>query len=491
MILHIDMDAFFAAVEQRDNPLLRNKPVIVAGNSNRSVVSTASYEARQFGIHSAMPVFQARQRCAHLIIVPGNRQKYAAESKRIMGIISDFSPMVEQVSIDEAYVDINGCEKLFGPPRTMAQTIKRTIFKEIGLTCSIGIAPVKFLAKIASDMDKPNGITLLDKDEMDTFIKHLPIAKVPGVGKKAMKRMALLQIQTLADIQKYPPGLLTQKFGKMGNRLYELSQGKDSSRVECNYVRKSISSETTLTHDISDAQIAKQILLALSQRVGRDLRKRQMICRNVSIKLKFSDFTQITRSRKIESWSCSSTIIFNEALYLYKQLVLKQKIRLLGVGVSIFKNKNAPVQMDLLCPPQEQTKKQWESVDMAVDSIREKFGSDMVTKASLTPSTPKNTGKTDTRRKGMNTTCMNVTIKGRVQGVFFRAETQKKARSLNLTGYVKNLRDGSVEAFFQGDPDKVQQMIKWCHTGPPASKVLLVIPQDSALIPSDNFEIRY
>lgn len=491
MILHIDMDAFFAAIEQRDNPFLRNKPIIVAGNSNRSVVSTASYEARQFGIHSAMPVFQAKQLCKHLIIVPGNRQKYAAESKKIMGIIAGFSPMVEQVSIDEAYADITGCEKLFGPPITMAHTIKAAIFKEIALTCSIGLAPVKFLAKIASDMDKPNGITLIDKDEIDSFIRHLPIARVPGVGKQAMKRMGMLQIATLADIQKYDIKLLTQNFGKMGHRLFELSLGKDTSRVECNYVRKSISSETTLTQDISDLTMAKQILLALAQRVGRDLRKHQMVCRNVSIKLKFSDFTQVTRSRKLASWSCSSTVIFNEALCLYQQVVLKQKIRLLGVGVSIFKDKNEPVQMDLLCPPEEKTKKRWESVDRAVDSIMEKFGSDMVIKASLTPSAPKNTETEKRRRKGMQTTSIKVTIKGRVQGVFFRAETQKKARSLHLTGYVKNLADGSVEAFFQGEKERVQTMVEWCQKGPPASKVDLVIPQNSAWLSSDNFEIRY
>lgn len=385
MILHIDMDAFFAAIEQRDNPDLQNKPIIVAGNSSRSVVSTASYEARKFGIHSAMPVFQAKQRCPQVIIVPGNRHKYLAESKKIMDIISGFSPLVEQVSIDEAYVDIRGCEKLFGPPGKMAEKIKATIFKEVFLTCSIGIAPVKFLAKIASDMDKPSGITLISRDKMNRFIKSLPIAKVPGVGKQAMKLMEILQIQTLGDIHQYDPGLLNKKFGKMGTRLYELSHGKDQSRVECNYIRKSISSETTLTQNISDFETARQILLALSQRVGRDLRKEKKVCRNISIKIKFSDFTQITRSRKIESWSCSSTVIFNEALSLYTKVALKKKIRLLGVGVSSFQNKNAPIQMDLLCPPMEKTKKQWESVDRAVDSIMEKFGSDMVIKASLTP----------------------------------------------------------------------------------------------------------
>ncbi len=386
MILHIDMDAFFASVEQRDNPDLQNKPIIVAGNSSRSVVSTASYEARKFGIHSAMPVFQAKQRCPQVIIVPGSRHKYLAASKKIMNIISGFSPLVEQVSIDEAYVDIKGCEKLFGPPEKMAKEIKETIFKEVFLTCSIGIAPVKFLAKIASDMDKPSGITLICRDKMNHFIESLPIAKVPGVGKQAMKLMEILQVQTLGDIHQYDPGLLNKKFGKMGTRLYELSHGRDQSKVECNYIRKSISSETTLTQDISNFETASQILLALSQRVGRDLRKERKLCRNISIKIKFSDFTQITRSRKIESWSCSSTVIFNEALSLYTKVAVKKKIRLLGVGVSGFQDKNTPIQMDLLCPPREKTKKQWESVDKAVDSIMEKFGSDMVIKASLTPS---------------------------------------------------------------------------------------------------------
>jgi DNA polymerase-4 len=361
----------------------------VAGNSKRSVVATASYEARKFGIHSAMPVFQAKQRCPEIIIVPGDRHKYAAESQKIMNIISGFSPLMEQVSIDEAYVDIRGCEKLFGPPERMAQKIKAAIFEAVSLTCSIGIAPVKFLAKIASDIDKPNGITLIPHHKMDTFIATLPIAKVPGVGKQAMKLMEILKIVTLGDIHKHDPNLLNKKLGKMGTRLYALSQGKDPSQVENNYTRKSISSETTLDQDICDIENARHVLLSLAQRVGRDLRKKKWVCRNVSIKIKFSDFTQITRSKKIESWICSSSAIFNEALSLYEQVVLKKKIRLLGVGVSHFTEKDVPIQMELLSPPGEQQKKQWESVDMAVDSIMEKFGSGMVTKASLTNPTRK------------------------------------------------------------------------------------------------------
>ncbi|MBU1341365.1 MAG: DNA polymerase IV [Proteobacteria bacterium] len=382
MILHIDMDAFFAAIEQRDNPALKNKPIIVSGNSIRSVVSTASYEARKFGIHSAMPVFQAKEKCDHLVIVPGNMKKYQANSKKIMEILSHFSPLVEQVSIDEAYVDINGLKRLFGSPEEIAHAIKKHIYAQLSLTSSIGIAPIKFLSKIASDMNKPDGLTIITKSQVKDFIFALPIEKVPGIGKTAMKNMAVLQIKTLGDISKYPLSLLTRKFGKMGHRLLELSKGMDLSKVETNYIRKSISSETTLSKDIFDFELVKQTILDRSQSVGRQLRKKNLVCENVFIKLKFSDFSQITRSKKLSATICSSAAIFNEALALYKTILLKKKIRLVGVGVTALKDKNAPVQLQLM-PQTDKLKKQWESVDSVVDSISEKFGSNIIKKASL------------------------------------------------------------------------------------------------------------
>lgn len=385
MILHIDMDAFFAAIEQRDNPDLKNKPVIISGNSKRSVVATASYEARKFGIGSAMPVFKAKQLCDHLEIVPGNRKKYQAESKKIMQIISHFSPLMEQVSIDEAYLDITGCERLFGSFKDIALLIKKEIYKQLALTCSIGIAPIKFLSKIASDMNKPDGLTIIEQFRVKDFIFSLPIQKVPGIGKNSMKSMQLLQIKTLGDIKKYSLPVLTQKFGKMGKRLLELSNGIDKSRVETNYIRKSISSETTLLKDITDFQTIGKIILERSQIVGKTLRKKEFVCKNVFIKIKFADFSQITRSRKLNSSICSSSAIFNEALFLYKKVKLKKKIRLIGVGVTALKDKNTPVQMLLIQDPDNHNK-QWESVDFAVDSISEKFGMDIINKASLTKS---------------------------------------------------------------------------------------------------------
>ena len=389
MILHIDMDAFFAAIEQRDNPALKNKPVIVSGNSERSVMSTASYEARLFGIRSAMPVFMAKQKCEQLIIVPGNMKKYQAESKKIMEIISHFSPLMEQVSIDEAYVDIRGCERLFGSPEQIALAIKNKIKKDISLTCSVGIAPIKFLAKIASDMNKPDGLTHIKEHQVENFIFTLPIRKVSGIGQSAMKTMEILQIKTLGDVKKYPLPILTRKFGKLGQRLLELSNGIDSSRVETNYIRKSISSETTLSKDIFDFETIKQVILGRSQSVGRDLRKKNLVCENVFIKLKFSDFSQITRSKKLDAPICSSSAIFHQAIALYEKILLKKKIRLVGVGVTALKDKNTPVQMQLI-PDMNMPKEQWESVDTAVDSISEKFGAGIIKKASLNNLTRRN-----------------------------------------------------------------------------------------------------
>ncbi|NOX33960.1 MAG: DNA polymerase IV [Deltaproteobacteria bacterium] len=382
MILHIDMDAFFAAVEQRDNPALKNRPVIVSGNSKRSVVSTASYEARKFGIRSAMPVFMAKKKCGKLVIVPANIKKYRAASKKIMAILFHFSPLVEQVSIDEAYVDIKGCERLFGSPEEMARAIKRKIYTDLSLTSSIGIAPVKFLSKIASDMNKPDGLTIITKSNVKDFIFSLPIQKVPGVGKNTMKHMEKLKIKTLGDINKYTLPILTRKFGKMGQKLMELSKGIDLSKVETNNIRKSISSETTLPKDIFDFETVKDMILDRSQSVGKDLRKKNLVCKNVFIKLKFSDFSQITRSKKLADSICSSSAIFNEALALFKKIRLKKKIRLVGVGVTSLKDKNTPVQMQLI-PDTNKQAKQWESVDSAIDSISEKFGDDIIKKASL------------------------------------------------------------------------------------------------------------
>ncbi len=377
------MDAFFASVEQRDHPELRQKPVAICGHSKRSVVSTASYEARKFGIHSAMPMFMARQMCRNLIIVPPDMKKYTAASRCIMDILADFSPVVEPVSIDEAYLDISGLQRLYGSHEAIGRQIKQKIYDHLQLTCSIGIAPVKFLAKIASDMNKPDGLTLVSPQQIPSFIARLPIHKIPGVGSKAMKQMASLQITTLGDVQKFPLSILTAKFGKMGARLMELSCGIDPSPVDPNHVRKSISSETTLGHDISDPDTIRNVLLDRSQIVGRLLREKKLVCASVFIKLKFSDFSQITRTRKLQTPVCTSAAIYKYALELFETTRITRKIRLAGVGVSALKPKGMPVQMNLI-PENPSANTQWESVDSAIDAISEKFGTAIINKANLT-----------------------------------------------------------------------------------------------------------
>lgn len=397
--------------------------------------------------------------------------------------------MMEPVSIDEAYADVTGCTTLFGPPQVIARKIKHLIFNDLSLTCSIGIAPVKFLAKIASDMNKPDGLTFITREQMPQMILTLPIRKVPGVGKQAMARMTELNIQTLGDIQRFGLSLLTRKFGKFGHRLFELSRGIDNDPVRTETTRKSISNEITLEKDISDAGAAQRILLSLAGRVGRELRQKQLTSESVFIKIKFSDFTQITRTRKLQNRTGSTEAIFSQARDLFGKVNNSKPIRLLGVGVSHLHAQNEPVQLDLVSLPDHESKKQWESVDRAMDCIYEKFGRDMVTPAVLRPLT------TRSPKAGGNmsdTVTKKVTISGKVQGVYYRLETQKAAQTAKVTGYVKNLANGSVEAVFQGTAEAVARMVDWCRHGPPAARVIQVIEgPPPAQIDFIGFEIRY
>ena len=382
MILHVDMDAFFASVEQRDNPFLRGKPIAVGGTSNRSVVATASYEARKLGIHSAMPMFQALERCPDLIIVKPDKKKYKQISLSIMELLREYTPCVEPVSIDEAFLDVTGCNRISGPPETIAQSIKTHMVKKVGLTCSLGVAPVKFLAKIASDMNKPNGITHIHRQDIQAFINRLAIHKVPGVGKNAMDKMKLLGIETLGDVRRFKPELLVGKFGKFGLRLAELSRGIDGSQVVVQEKRKSISSESTLDMDITNEDSIKKELLRHAQIVGHDLRKHRLFAATIFIKFKFSDFSQMTRQIKVDPPMCASSAIYETAMALAKNFNIEKPIRLIGLGGSSLTETRPRNQMDLfqtVAPPSEK----WEKVDKTVDAITKKFGHGIVTKASL------------------------------------------------------------------------------------------------------------
>ena len=382
MILHIDMDAFYASVEKLDDPSLKYKCVIVGGTSNRGVVSAASYEARRFGVHSAMPIYQAKQKCPHGVFVPPRMGRYKEVSKKVMALLREFSPLVEPVSIDEAYMDITGCQRLFGEPREIAREIKRRIHESVQLTCSIGVAPNKFLAKIASDLEKPDGLTLIMPEQVLPFIESLAIEKVPGVGKKMARQLGVLGIQTLGDVQRLPEKALLKHLGKFGRRLRALSAGSDASAVTPHAPHKSISSERTLAADTRDVRLLRRCLLSQSAEVARQLRQAGVRARTIAIKIKDANFKTVTRQTTIPIPTLSSETIYKHAAQLLDDFRISEKIRLIGVGASGFSAVTAAVQMGLF-KQREKPAENWEKVDETMDSISRKFGRDVIGRASL------------------------------------------------------------------------------------------------------------
>ena len=381
-IMHLDMDAFFAAVEVLDNPALSGKCLVVGGHSKRGVVAAASYEARRYGIHSAMPMFQARQLCADIVVVAPRRKRYGQISRQVMAIIRTVSPRVEQISIDEAYADVTGCERLHGPPGKMAKDLKQRIKDTIRLTCSIGIAPNKFLAKIASDIDKPDGLTVVEPDDVPGFIQALPIQKVPGVGKHTLKILNEIGVRTLGDIAAYPETMLYHRFGKFGRRLVQLAGGIEGAPVTPQAPAKSISGEETLALDTQDKEKLKTHLMRHAEDVGRQLRRINLKARTVTLKIKHNDFKQVTRSKTIKRATHSTEIIYREANQLLTRYRLTRPVRLIGVGVSSLTTEDTPEQMDLFGSRNDKNAS-WEQVDRVVDAITEKFGQNSIHKARL------------------------------------------------------------------------------------------------------------
>ena len=376
------MDAFYASVEQLDNPWLRGKCVVVGGTSNRGVVSASSYEARRFGVRSAMPIFQARQKCPEAVFIPPRMERYKVVSREIMAILREFSPQVEVVSIDEAYMDISGGQRLHGDPEMVALDIKNGIKKKLGLTCSVGVAPGKFLAKVASDLDKPDGLTIIRPDEVHHFIETLPVQKVPGVGKKTFLRLDSMGIKTLGDVKKFPEKMLLDRLGKFGQRLIGLACGRDHSTVTPWSPHKSISSERTLGEDTDDKKLLKKYLLKQSQEIARQLRKANVKAKTITLKLKHADFKQFTRSKTIDTPTRSSETIYRHAVRLLDEYQLTHKIRLIGVGTSGFQSPDRPVQLNLFDRLNE-SDKTWEKVDRTVETITKKFGRDAIKRGTL------------------------------------------------------------------------------------------------------------
>jgi len=388
MIIHVDMDAFYASVEMLDNPRLKGQCVIVGGTSNRGVVSAASYEARKFGVHSAMPVFQAKRLCPRGIFIPPRMSRYKTVSRSIMAILKSFTPLVEIVSIDEAYMDLQGSPQTMGTSRDIAAKIKTKIHAQTGLTCSVGMAPVRFLAKIASDLEKPDGLTIIYPAEVPDFIATLEIQKVPGIGKKSTQTLHRLGIRYLGDINRYPREMLQKRLGKWGLRLMNLSRGIDPTPVSTQRDHKSVSAEQTLATNTMDTHFLKQIMLQQSQRVSKQLRKMDVRAKVITLKLKHDDFKQVTRRTTISVPTQSTETIFQEAVSLLEQYQLNQKVRLVGVGASGFISSRQPVQMDIFDAAPRRNRN-WEKIDQTLDHISQKFGKKLVDRASLSSDSKK------------------------------------------------------------------------------------------------------
>ncbi|MGC8491853.1 MAG: DNA polymerase IV [Syntrophobacteraceae bacterium] len=377
-ILHLDMDAFYASIEQVDNPDLAGKPIVVGGEM-RGVVCTASYEARRYGVHSAMPVFQAKRLCPHAVFLPVRMGRYKEVSRAIMEILQALSPLVEQVSIDEAFVDITGTERLHGPPSTLATRVKSLVGERALLTCSIGIAPNKYLAKVASDYRKPDGLTIIQQDQVEEFLKRLPVGKIPGVGKKTGEELRKLGIVFASDIAKFPADYWTARFGKWGAMLHARGQGVDDSPVEPVTAPKSVSAENTLACDTEDTAELEKMLLSQAEEVGRELRKIGFKARTVTLKIKLSDFQSLTRSRTLPEPFDSTDILFSEGQKLLRDLRPARKVRLIGIGASNFYS--GPTQMHLDVPGRETRRKA--GLDHALDQLRSRFCDDVVVRGRM------------------------------------------------------------------------------------------------------------
>jgi len=371
MIMHIDLDAFFVSVEQTLNPELRGKPVVVGGKPDRrGVVAAASYEARAFGLHSGMPLATAVRFCPQAIFIEGNYHRYSEASRKFMAILANFSPFLEPVGIDEAYLDVTGFESLHGTIRQMALKIKKRVKDELGLVASIGIASCKIVAKVASDHSKPDGLVEVPAGQEADFFAPLPIGKLPGIGKKTEQVLKGLGITTLGGLAKMPLPALKNSFGAFGEELHHLARGIDDRAVLPPAEAKSISRETTFPRDTNDRDFLLATLRYLAERVGSELREHGKQARCVAIKVRYEDFTTITRRRTLIQPTDADQTIFQTGAELLQAALMtdKRAVRLIGTGVSRL---NEPVrQLSLL----EITDRRLEKLNRAIDRIRDKYG---------------------------------------------------------------------------------------------------------------------
>ena len=370
-ILHADMDAFFASVEQRDDPGLQGQPVVVGGAPPRGVVAAASYEARVFGIHSAMPMARALRLCPELVMLEPNGEVYAQVSARVMQILGGFSPLVEPLSLDEAFLDISGTERLHGPPLLVAQTIKARVREELDLVVSVGVAPNKHVAKIASDLGKPDGLVVVQPGEVMDFLRPLSVSRIFGVGPVTRRKLEALGITTIGQLADLPQQKL-RHLGLAGEQIWRLARGQDSRPVEVDREAESISHENTFAHDLDDLEELEQVVQDQADRVAARLRRHGLAARVVVLKAKAADFTLRTRRKTLPRRTADGTMIGSVARQLLARLVRGGigPLRLTGVAAADMAPELAPGQLTFDEPEHQQQR----SLGQTLDRINEKFG---------------------------------------------------------------------------------------------------------------------
>ncbi|MDA1280828.1 MAG: DNA polymerase IV, partial [Chloroflexi bacterium] len=380
VIFHVDLDAFYVEVERQNDPSLRGKPVVVGGIGPRGVVATASYEARKFGVHSAQATAIARRLCPQAIFMRGNHELYREVSKKIMAILARYSPTVVPVSVDEAYIDMTGTDRLFGPPIAAANSIKKAVRSELGLPLSVGIGPSKLVAKVSTEHAKPDGVFQVRESEAESFFAPQPVRNLPGIGPKAGEALAKLKISTLGELAAAPVGPLRRALGpNNADYMQRRARGIDHAPLRERAKAKSISSETTFETDVSSRTELEHVLRKLSERVGTRLRKSRQLARGASIKLRYGDFTTITRQRTFPTPGDSDKVIYDttHALLVTAMRRRGDAIRLIGVAVGGLGEQAAQLSL-LETNPTADT-----DTSQAIDAIRDRFGAESISRGSV------------------------------------------------------------------------------------------------------------
>lgn len=377
-ILHVDMDAFYASVEVLDDPSLAGKPVIVGGMEGRGVVSSATYEARRYGVRSAMGVAQALRLCPHAIVVPPHFERYSALSRQVMGIFHDITPLVEPLSIDEAFLDVSGARRLWGSPGEIARLLRARVLAETGLVCSVGVAATKHVAKIASTLSKPDGLLIVSEPETRAFLAALPVRALWGIGPKAAEALEARGIRIVADILAAPDRVVERALGQASaTRILQLARGHDAREVETERVEKSIGHEETFLHDVADPAVLRSELRRLADRVATRLRSGGWQAATVALKLRYADFTTLSRASTLPEPTDVGRRIGDVALRLLDAIELAQPVRLIGVRAENLRT-GAAGALALWDDDED-----WRRVDAALDDARGRFGGGIVTRASV------------------------------------------------------------------------------------------------------------